>query len=143
MALAHLIEHNHDHCFLCGIDGGVDMEVHFHSFHPAHCIGWFSREVSKKCCFKFSDMGGHWGCYWWYCGHLWGCWGEHLLSVWSGILEGSAGVATMIWGGMEATVEVEGSVEGKNGLSSSLESSKSLKAWDLLGEDMLVGESCS
>ena len=66
-----------------------------------------------------------------------------MLSVWSGILEGSAGVATMIWGGMEATVEVEGSVEGKNGLSSSLESSKSLKAWDLLGEDMLVGESCS
>ena len=62
--------HSHDHCFLCGIDRRVDMEVHSHSFHPAHCIGWFSREVSKECCFEFRDMGEHQGRYWWYCGCL-------------------------------------------------------------------------
>ena len=50
-----------------------------------------------------------------------------------GLLEIAAGVVMV----------VEGHSGGKDGVSSSLESSKSLKAWGFLGFDMLVGKSCS
>ena len=68
--------------------------------------------------------------------------GEKTRCQWGlGLLEGAEAMG--LQGDVEATVEVEGCGGGEGDISSLLELSKSPKAPELQGDDMLGGKSCS